>query len=52
MDMTENNKDKTLMSWSDEQEMDLPEELMVEATEKKWWGCLKYASLLDEVKNK
>lgn len=26
MDMTENNKDQTLMSWSEEQEMDLPEE--------------------------
>lgn len=39
MDMTENNKDQTLMSWSEEQEMDLPEELMVEATEKKWWGA-------------
>lgn len=32
MDMTENNKDQTLMSWSEEQEMDLPEEQMEEAT--------------------
>lgn len=32
MDMTENKKDQTLMSWSEEQEMDLPEEQMEEAT--------------------